>query len=138
MPDHEAIILERDGPIATIRLNRPDKHNAINSVMSREMIDALDVLEADGDVRVIVLTGAGDKAFCAGGDLKERRGMTDDAWAAQHAIFERMLRAILACPLPVIAAAKGLARNAAVSMRTWWRAQRCRSRARRRDYPSYS
>jgi len=63
MTDYEAIILEREGHIATIRLNRPDKHNAINSVMSREMIDALDALEADDDIRVIILTGAGDKAF---------------------------------------------------------------------------
>ncbi len=68
---YEAIILERDGHVATIRLNRPDKHNAISSTMSREMIEALDALEADGDVRVIVLTGAGDKAFCAGADMAE-------------------------------------------------------------------
>jgi enoyl-CoA hydratase len=68
---HEAIILERDGAVATIRLNRPDKHNAISSTMSREMIEALDALEADDDVRVIVLTGAGEKAFCAGADMGE-------------------------------------------------------------------
>jgi enoyl-CoA hydratase/carnithine racemase len=68
---YEAIILERDAHVATIRLNRPDKHNAINSVMSREMIEALGAVEADDDVRVIILTGAGDKAFCAGADMAE-------------------------------------------------------------------
>ena len=67
----EALILDRNGPVATIRLNRPDKHNAINSVMSREMIEVLDALEADDDVRVIILTGAADKAFCAGADMGE-------------------------------------------------------------------
>jgi len=67
----EAIILEPQGHIATVRLNRPDKHNAINSTMSRELIEVLDALEADDEVRVIILTGAGDKAFCAGADMAE-------------------------------------------------------------------
>jgi enoyl-CoA hydratase/carnithine racemase len=60
-------------------------------------------------LRIAILTGAGSKAFCAGGDLKQRNGMTDEAWQAQHLIFERMLRAILACPIPVIAAVNGAA-----------------------------
>ena len=57
----------------------------------------------------MVLTGAGDKAFCAGGDLKERHGMTDEQWLAQHAIFERMTLALMDCPIPVIAAVNGAA-----------------------------
>jgi enoyl-CoA hydratase/carnithine racemase len=59
--------------------------------------------------RCIVLTGEGDKAFCAGGDLKERRGMGDDEWMRQHLVFERMARAILNCPIPVVAAVNGAA-----------------------------
>jgi enoyl-CoA hydratase/carnithine racemase len=55
------------------------------------------------------MTGAGERAFCAGGDLKERQGMSDDAWQAQHLIFERMIRAVLECPMPVIAAVNGAA-----------------------------
>ena len=54
-------------------------------------------------------TTAGWRAFCAGADLKERRGMTDEAWTRQHLVYERMVRAILACPLPVIAAVNGAA-----------------------------
>ena len=51
----------------------------------------------------------GERAFCAGGDLKERKGMSNDAWAKQHLIYERMTRAIIDCPLPVIAAVNGAA-----------------------------
>lgn len=103
---YEAIILEREGHVATIRLNRPDKHNAINSVMSREMIEALDAIEADDDVRVIVLTGTGDKAFCAGADMAEAvevqtTGRDGKDFAAQAAI--RLARV----KKPVIAAVNG-------------------------------
>jgi enoyl-CoA hydratase/carnithine racemase len=56
-----------------------------------------------------VLTGAGDKAFSAGGDLKERRGMTDDAWRLQHAIIEEAAYAVLNSSVPVIAAVNGVA-----------------------------
>jgi enoyl-CoA hydratase len=61
------------------------------------------------DLRVIVLTGRGEKAFCAGGDLKERKGMSDAEWQSQHVVFERMLRAIMGCPIPLIAAVNGAA-----------------------------
>jgi len=60
-------------------------------------------------VRCIVVTGQGDKAFCAGGDLKERKGMTDEAWGKQHLVFERMVRALLDCPVPMIGAVNGAA-----------------------------
>ena len=103
---YEAIILEREDHIATIRLNRTDKHNAINSVMSREMIKALDALEADDEVRVIVLTGAGDKAFCAGADMAEAVRVQSDGrdgkdFAAQAAIRLARVRK------PIIAAVNG-------------------------------
>ena len=60
-------------------------------------------------VIAMCLTGSGDKAFCAGGDLKERNGMTDEAWAEQHLVFERMIRAIINCPIPIVAAVNGAA-----------------------------
>jgi enoyl-CoA hydratase len=74
------------------------------------MLDVFSRLVADpGDHRCVILTGAGDKAFCAGGDLKERHGMTDAQWLAQHAIFERMTLAVMDCPIPTIAAVNGAA-----------------------------
>jgi enoyl-CoA hydratase/carnithine racemase len=64
---------------------------------------------APAQARSVVVTGAGERAFCAGGDLKERNGMTDDEWQAQHLLFERMIRAFTACPVPVIGAVNGAA-----------------------------
>ena len=55
------------------------------------------------------ITGSGEKAFCAGGDLKERNGMSDDKWQSQHLIFERMIRSIINCPIPIIGAINGAA-----------------------------
>ncbi|HEY7550068.1 MAG TPA: enoyl-CoA hydratase-related protein [Hyphomicrobiaceae bacterium] len=108
---YETLTLDRqDRQVLVVTLNRPQASNAMNTQMGLDLMELFEAFQvALDDVRSIVLTGAGDKAFCAGGDLKERRGMTDEAWAAQHAIFERMLRAILACPLPVIAAVNGAA-----------------------------
>ena len=93
-----------------VRLNRPASANALNTAMGLEMRDLFTELYVEpGDVRCIVLTGAGEKAFCAGGDLKERNGMTDAAWQRQHAIFEQMTLAVVECPIPIIAAVNGAA-----------------------------
>src|SRR6476620_3155860 len=78
--------------------------------MGLDLVEVFETFSIDlQDLRAIIVTGSGDKAFCAGGDLKERNGMTDAAWQAQHVIFERMIRAILGCPIPVIAAVNGAA-----------------------------
>lgn len=103
--------LTRDGDhVLVVTLNRPEASNAMNTQMGLDMMHVFERLQIEQDgLRVVVLTGAGEKAFCAGGDLKERRGMTDEQWQSQHAIFERMLRAVMACPLPVMAAVNGAA-----------------------------
>jgi enoyl-CoA hydratase len=96
--------------VMLVTLNRPDVANAMNTQMGLDLIHCFEDLNLDpGDVRCVVLTGAGDKAFCAGGDLKERKGMTDEAWQRQHLIFERMVRALMACPIPIIAGVNGAA-----------------------------
>src|ERR1700679_3129757 len=93
-----------------VRLNRPEASNALNTQMALDLVAFFEALAMDpGDRRCLILTGAGDKAFCAGGDLKQRDGMTDEAWLSQHRVFERMTRAVLDCPVPVIAAVNGAA-----------------------------
>ena len=108
---YETVLLDRPHPgVLLLTLNRPAAMNAMNTQMGLDMLDVFHILEAEpGFCRAVVLTGAGDRAFCAGGDLKQRRGMTDAQWQAQHHIFERKTRAMLDCPVPVIAAVNGAA-----------------------------
>lgn len=90
-----------------VTLNRPEVSNATNTQMGREMRDMWARVAAPGSgVRCVVLTGAG-RVFSAGGDLKERNGMTDAQWQQQHAIFEASRRGLIECPVPVIAAVNG-------------------------------
>ena len=69
MPEYTQIRLDVAEGIATLTLNRPEKMNAYTRTMMREMIDAFDRTDADDDVRAVIVTGAGDRAFCAGADL---------------------------------------------------------------------
>ena len=107
----ETLSVERRDPhILVVTLDRPDAANAMNTQMGRELMEIFEPLQVDyDDLRCIVLTGRGEKVFCAGGDLKERRGMTDEQWQAQHALFERMVRAVVGCPIPIITAVNGAA-----------------------------
>ncbi len=92
------------------RLNRPEAANAFNTAMAKELVDLWRrIPETDDDLRAIVLTGRGDRAFCAGADLKERKGMSDADWESQHRIFEAMAYGIMESPIPTIAAVNGAA-----------------------------
>jgi enoyl-CoA hydratase/carnithine racemase len=96
--------------VVVVTLNRPEVANAMNTQMGLDLLEVFDgFCAAPNRQRCIVVTGAGAKAFCAGGDLKQRNGMTDEQWQDQHLIFERMIRAIIGCPVPVIAAVNGAA-----------------------------
>jgi len=108
---YETIVLEEPGEhVLTVRINRPEVRNAISTQLGADLHDAFTRLINDtADYRCVILTGTGDKAFCAGGDLKERNGMTDAQWMKQHALFERMTLSLLDCPIPVIAAVNGAA-----------------------------
>src|SRR5438045_7641900 len=107
----ETIQVEDKGEgLTLLSLNRPRVANAMNTQMGRDLLDFFDAVNGDPlAYRCIVMTGAGDKAFCAGGDLKERNGMTDEAWQDQHLLFERMIRAFTGCPVPAIGAINGAA-----------------------------
>lgn len=96
--------------VLLVTLNRPAASNAMNTQMGLDLLDVFGALFADPDLyRAVVVTGAGERAFCGGGDLKERQGMSDATWQAQHLVFERMIKAVIDCPMPVIAAVNGAA-----------------------------
>ncbi len=96
--------------VVQITLNRPDFANAFNTQMALDLVDIFESLSMDpSQTRAIILTGSGTRAFCAGGDLKERNGMSNAAWSKQHLIYERMARAVINCPIPVIGAINGAA-----------------------------
>ena len=108
---YETLLLEEPAEhVLRVTLNRPEASNAMNTQMGHDKVDLFDALCADPSLyRCIILTGAGERAFCAGGDLKQRLGMTDAQWQAQHLVFERGVRAMLACPIPIIGAINGAA-----------------------------
>src|SRR5215470_16277044 len=107
--DYQTLRVEMHGShVLIVTLNRPEVANALNTQMGRDLLDLWTHLIAEPDyLRCVILTGAGSRAFCAGGDLKERHGMTLQQWEAQHEIFERQYWALLDCPIPVIAALNG-------------------------------
>jgi dihydroxynaphthoic acid synthetase len=95
---------------AVITINRPDRYNAFRGRTIDELVDAFLKAWADKKIRSVILTGAGDKAFCAGGDQKQR-AETGDYGPTEHGIFqvEYLHRLIREIPKPVIAAVNGVA-----------------------------
>ena len=123
--EYETIRVSRDGPIGTIRLNRPERMNAVIEAMYHEIQDALGRAEADEDLRVLILTGSvlkrGDvekQAFCAGADLKKHA--TGERTPAQKRDYillaHETTRRIHRFPAPIIAAVNGPARGAGAEM----------------------
>ena len=96
--------------ILQITLNRPEVLNAINSVMMYELYELWrDLYSPPKDIRCIILTGSGQKAFCAGADLKERQQIDINTWQQQHAILQQAMLAMVDCAVPMIAAVNGAA-----------------------------
>ncbi len=109
--DYETLKLDRvEDHILVVTLNRPERANAMNTQMGLDLRDLWRDLYVDQeDVRCVVMTGSGEKAFCAGGDLKDRDGMTDEQWQHQHAIFEQAVLTMMDVPPPIIGAINGVA-----------------------------
>src|SRR5437867_11090547 len=107
---YETIIFTTDGPVATIKLNRPDKLNAFGGPMREEILDALAKLALDHEVRVLLVTGEG-RGFSAGGDidhLKQLRDRKDEeAFRRVLANGQKITRTLRSLPKPVIAAVNG-------------------------------
>ncbi len=103
---YETILVERHGSVAIITINRPEKRNALNIQTRAEGAAILDELRADDSVRVVVFTGAGDKAFIAGADIAEFADRT--AITQREIMLDRgLLNAIDTFPKPVIAMVNG-------------------------------
>lgn len=101
--------------VRLVTLSRPQAANAMNTAMGEALLQAWTDIAADASVRAVVMTGDG-KAFCAGADLKERNGMSDQAWGDQHVMFEAMIRAQLSVAVPIIAAVNGPAMGGGAEM----------------------
>jgi enoyl-CoA hydratase/carnithine racemase len=101
--------VRRDGTVAVLELARPEALNAISTAFARELAARLGELAADPRLRAVVLGGGGGRAFCAGADLKERNGFGDADFAAQRPVFRAMFDAVLALPMPAVAAVGGFA-----------------------------
>ncbi|HVS00150.1 MAG TPA: enoyl-CoA hydratase/isomerase family protein, partial [Thermoanaerobaculia bacterium] len=96
--------------VLLLTLDRPQVRNAIDGRMAAELGGFFRSLgqAAGSDVRAVVVTGAGS-AFCAGADLKERLGMTEEVWIEHHLFLEEAFAAIRRCPVPLVAAVNGAA-----------------------------
>ena len=103
------VVVERDGRVAWLTLNRPEAANALSRALVADLRTALVALHAETPPPVLVVTGGGDKAFCAGADLKERRAMSLDETRAFLVDLNATVDALAAYPQPVVAAINGAA-----------------------------
>ncbi|MGE3773238.1 MAG: enoyl-CoA hydratase-related protein [Gammaproteobacteria bacterium] len=105
----EVVLTEARGQAVQITINRPDRRNAINEALCAGLAAAIDAAEADPAVRAIVLTGAGDQVFCAGGDLKPSADGSPFALepAEPNHYVVKLFRRLQACRLPIVARING-------------------------------
>jgi enoyl-CoA hydratase/carnithine racemase len=95
--------------VCEVILDRPEALNAINTAMATRLTQACAELASESGSRVVVLSAAGDRAFCVGADLKERNRLSDAGLLVQREVFRAAFGALLALPQPVIAAVQGYA-----------------------------
>lgn len=106
MSNYETILIEKRGNVAIVTINRPEKLNALGSKVHQEGVHALEELRKDSEVRVVVITGSGEKAFIAGADISEFAGQTP---VTQRSGFQEktLFNSIDTFPKPVIAMING-------------------------------
>ncbi len=105
----ETLLVERKEHLAIVYFSRPDSMNALSTLMAKELLAVFSNLAADREVWTAILTGKGDKAFCAGADLKERKDMSLDQMRQQRELFVQAFKNVSTFPKPLIAAVNGYA-----------------------------
>ncbi|MCW2904779.1 MAG: Enoyl-CoA hydratase/carnithine racemase [Streptosporangiaceae bacterium] len=105
----DAVSLRRHDHVAEIVLDRPEALNALSTSMALRLAEVCAEVAADRSVRAVVLSAAGEKAFCVGADLKERGGMTDSDLLRQREVFRAAFGGVRALPQPTVAAVHGYA-----------------------------
>ncbi|TKC18364.1 enoyl-CoA hydratase [Robertmurraya kyonggiensis] len=103
------VLLNIEKNIATITLNRPEAANAFSRQMLTEFKETIGELKYNASIRTVIITGAGEKVFCAGADLKERAGMTPVEVKQTVALIRQVINSVEQLPMPVIAAINGAA-----------------------------
>ena len=107
--DYGTLLLHVESPVGTITINRPDKLNALNAQVMAELSSALQEMDANGGVRVVVITGAGEKAFVAGADISELAKMAPFSGRKDSSVGQEILFQIEELSKPVVAAINGFA-----------------------------
>jgi enoyl-CoA hydratase/carnithine racemase len=103
------IVVSREDGVVTLTLDRPERRNALSRALVAHLSELVDELDGDASVRVVIVTGAGDKAFCAGADLKERQGMSEGDVRAFVPTLSATFTALASMTKPTIAAINGVA-----------------------------
>jgi enoyl-CoA hydratase len=98
-----------DGRIALVTLNRPHADNAITTEMGARLTEVIEAIAVQTAVRVVIMTGAGDRAFSVGSDLRQRKNMTKEDWLRQRQDFDRTLYTVRELRKPIFAAVNGTA-----------------------------
>ena len=102
----QLVIEERRGAVACIALNRPERHHALNNALSDAIAEALERADSDEDIACVILTGTGEKAFCAGGDMLEMSGV-EEGQRSDVRSAGGLFGVLARVKLPVIAAING-------------------------------
>ncbi|MFE4000829.1 enoyl-CoA hydratase/isomerase family protein [Nocardioides sp. YIM B13467] len=98
-----------DGSVARVTLNRPHADNAITTEMGALLTEVIEGIAVRTGVRVVILTGAGERAFSVGSDLRQRKAMTKEDWLRQRQAFDRTLYTVRQLRKPIFAAVNGIA-----------------------------
>jgi len=98
-----------DGRVAVVTLNRPHADNAITTEMGARLTEVIETIAVQTAVRVVILTGAGDRAFSVGSDLRQRKNMTKEDWLRERQDFDRTLYTVRELRKPIFAAVNGIA-----------------------------